>query len=299
MVYRVLSIDGGGIRGVFALNIIKFIQDEVDKDFLKKVDCFAGTSTGGLIATCLNIGYSPEKLLFYYKHLSGLAFRKNGKGNSKYTHDNLLKMLHTLVPKKLKFSDLKKGLIIPACSLYDDSKKRWQPKIYDTFSSLDENVGDIAMRSSSAPIYFPSYQGHIDGGVYAVNPSLLAYSRVIDRDGGDNKQDEIRLLSIGNGLNPTGIQGEIDWGLSDWMGDRHTLLELMTDMNMQAPHYPLMQILKDKYRRINSVLEDQVYMDDRNKINSLMKSASLFKDRDDKTWDKDKRWVKERFLESF
>jgi patatin-like phospholipase/acyl hydrolase len=298
MVYRILSIDGGGVRGAFALKMLKFIEDEVDKDFLKKIDCFAGTSTGGLIATCLNLGYSPGRLLFYYKYLSPLAFPKNVKGNSKYRHDRLKTLLGTVVPKDLRMNQLKKDLVIPTCRLYHEHKKRWKEEIYDTFGSLDEKVIDVAIRSASAPLYFPSYQGHVDGGVFAVNPSLLAYSRVIDEKYGAKDSSEVRLLSLGNGVNPTGIEGEIDWGIDEWMDKKYKLFELMTDMGMQAPHYPLKQILKDKYRRINTILNEEVAIDDAKRVKILVDSATAFKNKHSDLWNLDKEWIKSNFLDA-
>ena len=298
MVYRILSIDGGGVRGAFALKMLKFIEDEVDKDFLKKVDCFAGTSTGGLIATCLNLGYSPSRLLFYYKHLSPLAFPKNSEGNSKYRHDRLKKLLRTIVPKDLRMNQLEKDLVIPACNLYQEKKKRWKEEIYDTFGGCDEKVIDVAIRSAAAPLYFPSYQGYVDGGVYAVNPSLVAYSRAIDKDGGGIDSSEVRLLSLGNGVNPTGIKGEIDWGIEDWMGEKFKLFELMTDMGMQAPHYPLKQILRDNYRRLNTILNEEVAIDDTKKVKILVDSAKDFKKEHGDIWSNDKDWIQNNYLDA-
>jgi uncharacterized protein len=296
MVYRVLSIDGGGIKGVFALKLLEFIEDEVDKDFLKKIDCFAGTSTGGLIATCLNLGVSPKRLLFYYKNLGSIAFAKNTKGSSRYHHKRLRALLKTIVHKDLTFQDLKSDLIIPTCRLYEPSRKRWKEEIYDTFAFTPDKVIDVALRSASAPVYFPSYQGHIDGGVFAVNPALIAYSRLIDKNGGNKKSEDIRLLSLGNGVNPTGIEGEADWGLSDWMGDKLKLFELMTDMSCQVPHYPLQQILKSQYRRINSILKEEVALDEPGKVGSLLHSATLFKEEKPELWLQDKEWLSKTYL---
>ncbi|MCH9621453.1 MAG: putative sporulation hydrolase CotR [Chlamydiia bacterium] len=298
MVYRVLSIDGGGIRGVFALKLLEFIQDEVDKDFLKKIDCFAGTSTGGLISTCLNLGHSPKKLLFYYKNLGSFAFAKNTKGSSKYHNKRLKFLLKTIVPKNLTLNDLDRDLIIPTCRLYDPSRGRWKEEIYDTFTNGGDRVIDVAIRSASAPLYFPSYQGHIDGGVFAVNPALIAYSRLIDQNGGKKDSHSIRLLSLGNGVNPSGIEGEVDWGVDDWMDDKLKLFELMTDMSMQVPHYPLQQILKDQYHRINSILKEEVALDEAKKVNSLLSSADLFKKEHNDIWLKDKDWLINKYLDT-
>lgn len=296
MAYKILSIDGGGIRGVFALKILTFIQEEVDRDFLSSIDCFAGTSTGALIATALNLGISPKKLLFYYKNFGGMAFPANKKGEAKYRHDRLKTLLKTLVSSDLSFKDLDRGLIIPACKLLEEKSKRWEQRVYETFTPSEESLIDVAIRSSAAPLYFPSYQGYVDGGVFAGNPSMLALACVIDKEKGNKRPDEVRLLSLGNGLNPRGIDGEIDWGVSKWMDENYTLFELMTDMGMQTPDYPLKQILNDSYRRINAPLQEQVKMDQNKKISTLTGSAEYFR-KNDPNWNEHKQWLKKSFLD--
>jgi patatin-like phospholipase/acyl hydrolase len=297
MVYRVLSIDGGGIRGVYSLKLLNYIEEEVDKDFTKKIDCFSGTSTGGLIATCLNLGYSPKTLLFYYKHFSEFAFPVNKNGGAKYHIHRLRFLLRAIISKNLNFSELKKDLVIPTCKLFDLEKGGWKEQIYDTFASFEENVIDVAIRSASAPIYFPSYQGHIDGGISAINPSMITYCRLIDKGFGAKDKDSIRLLSLGTGINPAGLKGDINWGREDWMSANHLLVELFMDLGAQAPHYPMQQILKDQYRRINSNLLENVPIDDVTKIEVLVESARAFKENEKESWDEHIRWIKEQYLE--
>jgi patatin-like phospholipase/acyl hydrolase len=296
MVYRVLSIDGGGIRGIYSLMILKYIEEEVDKDFIAKIDCFVGTSTGALIATCLNLGFSPSKLLFYYKYFGAFSFPKNKDGGAKYHIKRLRFFFRTLILKNLHYRDLKKDLIVPSCILFDEEKGGWSEKIYDTFSSFDESIVDVALRSSSSPIYFPSYQGHIDGGIFSVNPSIIAYSRLIDKNLGAKEKDSIRFLSLGTGINPLGIKQDIDWGVKDWMDDRYLLIEIFTDLGSEAPNYPMEQILKENFRRINSPLLENVPIDDITKIDVLIKSAKSFKENQKGKWEEDKKWLKEHFL---
>jgi patatin-like phospholipase/acyl hydrolase len=64
--FRILSLDGGGIRGILTIMLLQRIQQEVP-DFLSKVDLIAGTSTGGIVALLLAAGYSPKQCEDMYR----------------------------------------------------------------------------------------------------------------------------------------------------------------------------------------------------------------------------------------
>ena len=63
MAYNILCVDGGGIKGVYALQLIKMLQEDADSDFLDQIDCLAGTSTGALIVSSISVGLSPKALI--------------------------------------------------------------------------------------------------------------------------------------------------------------------------------------------------------------------------------------------
>lgn len=100
----------------------------------------------------------------------------------------------------------------------DPSKRIWSPKLFHNFPGADSDgeslVVDVAMGTSAAPTYFPSYEGNIDGGVIANSPSLAAVAQALD----DRNQvaeraalDEIKLPSVGASLQY--IDGQnLDWG---------------------------------------------------------------------------------------
>jgi len=80
---KLLAIDGGGIRGVFALEILQKIEDmlksksgRADFRLADYFDYIAGTSTGGIIAAGLSIGMSVEEILAFYQEAGGQMFVK-------------------------------------------------------------------------------------------------------------------------------------------------------------------------------------------------------------------------------
>lgn len=306
MAYRILSIDGGGVKGVFALQLLKLIEEEVDREFIGKVDCIAGTSTGALIAVALALGFSPQKLLFFYKVFGHKIFSSRSRDvmkEAKYDNSHLRDSMLKVLPKNPTFSDIQKDLIIPAFRLEGPEGERWKEEIYDSYRDdmKGESLIDVALRSSSAPLYFPSYQGRIDGGVYALNPSLLSLTRAIDPTGGGRSLKEIRILSLGNGVNPSKISQEIDWGVMNWMTPYQDqadlpLFSLLTEMGASVPHYPLTQILKDRYLRINEILPFPIEIDDLKHIKDLRKAAKSIKENNPDRWREYKAWIRNAFL---
>ncbi len=301
MSYKILCIDGGGIRGVFSLEILKMLQEDLGKDLFEKFDCFAGTSTGALIASALLQGFGPRELTHFYTIFGRKIFpkrRRNIKNEAKYNQDFLEIILKTTVSEKTTFADLDKHLIIPACTLCD-SDGRFGVEIYDNYDveiAKNWNLVDIALRSSAAPIYFPSHNQYIDGGLYALNPSLLALSRAIDPKGGNKELQDLKILSIGTGINPTAIKGSINWGLDQWLSPvddlgAHPLISLITDIVATIPNYPLEQLLKNKYLRINGLLSVPIEIDDPSKIALLRKAARDIKEETPRIWDHYIKWM--------
>ena len=66
-IFRILTIDGGGIRGVFAAHFLRMMQQELKVNFYKDFDLIAGTSTGSIVAAGLAIDSPIEKLVDLYR----------------------------------------------------------------------------------------------------------------------------------------------------------------------------------------------------------------------------------------
>jgi len=308
MVYRILSIDGGGIKGVFALQILKMIEEELGREILKKIDCFSGTSTGALIVSGISMVYEPKDLLRFYRFFAKRVFPKRTErediGKAKYGNEKLKRILSHVFPENPTLSDLPRHIVIPACKLSNQCEGCWYPEVYDNFDrekAKEHSLIDVALRSSAAPIYFPSYQKYIDGGVFALNPSLIALSRAIDPKAGGVDLNNIRILSIGNGINPARIEEEIDWDEKRWMEPYGNmamlpLFALMADMGAFIPEYPLTQILGDKYCRVNAPLSVPVEMDDLSKMRVLIEGAKNLRDQNKEKWDNTLGWVERTFL---
>ncbi|KAL8536966.1 hypothetical protein ACS0TY_012235 [Phlomoides rotata] len=210
----ILSIDGGGIRGIIPAKILEFLESELQKldgkvaRIADYFDVVAGTSTGGLMTAMLTApdeNYRPlyeakDVAPFYLKNgpqifpqmcLLGSIGSKIGQiAGPKYNGKYLQKLLKdNLGPTRL--SNALTNLVIPTFDI-----KNMQPTIFSSFEVknmgyMDALLSDICIGTSAAPTYFPAHHftnaddsgqsmdfNLIDGGVAANNPTLVAVGEV-------------------------------------------------------------------------------------------------------------------------
>ena len=271
--YRILSIDGGGVRGLLVSVLLEQL-DQLQPGWRDKVDLFAGTSTGGIIALALAKGIEPTKIrdLYYDKSpdIFDSAWYELREGwplvRAQYSNKHLRQEL-TAVLGNSRLRDLKKKVLISTFDLEDEKKGHWKPKFFHNFSGNDTDGNtravDVAMYTSAAPTYFPTVDGFIDGGVVANNPAMAAVAQTQDVRAKIPKRPaltDVTLLSIGTGFLPRRIGGlDHDWGYAQWMSP---LLRIMFDGLSGVPDYQCRQMLGKRYHRLDHMFSDEIEMDD-------------------------------------
>lgn len=212
----VLSIDGGGVRGIIPGTILAFLESklqELDGENARLADYFdviAGTSTGGLVTSMLTAPDKSNRPIyaakdineFYLKHAPKIFPQKDAGlfgttsrlisqfAGPKYDG----KYLHTLVKQILgdtKLHQTLSSVVIPTFDI-----KLLQPTIFSSYEAKttplkDANLSDICISTSAAPTYLPAYYFEtkdsggntrsfnlVDGGLAANNPTLLAINMV-------------------------------------------------------------------------------------------------------------------------
>jgi len=201
--FKILSIDGGGIRGIIPANIINLI--ETDKGSIAGLfDLIAGTSTGGIIALALA---SPEPLSAFeikelYEKQGSLIFKNRQQKGILSSFASLFnKKIKTLSNHPYDSTGIDKlmlekfgNFLLSDCSVktiitsYDTTRS----EAFYFISRLEEAksfyLRDVARATSAAPSYFPPKTiertvGNplhlIDGGVFANNPSVLALAEAM------------------------------------------------------------------------------------------------------------------------
>jgi patatin-like phospholipase/acyl hydrolase len=286
MTYRIMTFDGGGVRGVYTAVLLQRLADQVP-GLLERTELLAGTSTGGIIALGLASGRTPAELVSLYQDNAARIFDASwlheladlhGLSGAEYDNSNLESILKSLFGST-RLGQLAKKVLVPSFQLDNQApqagKRMWKPKFFHNFPGPDsdgnELVVDVALRTSAAPVYFPTYQVYIDGGVVANDPSMAAVAQAIDKDTGAQKLDDLLLFSLGTGTNPTYIAGhDLDWGVAQWA---KPLVSLMIDGVMGVAEYQCRHLLTTRYFRLEPQLPKPIAMDDASEVTDLVKSA--------------------------
>jgi patatin-like phospholipase/acyl hydrolase len=270
--YRVLSIDGGGIRGLVTTILLQRILATPGLErLLDSVDLIAGTSTGGLLALGLAKGLDLETIRDVYIKGGPRVFDDSwlddvvdlGKlRGADYGIKNLRQEITKLLGDT-KLGDLKKRVLVTAFDLdnEDPVARTWKPKIFHNFpgpsSDRATRAVDVGLYTSAAPTYFPAVDGYVDGGVYASNPSMCALAQTQDtRYKPTPRLRDVVLLSLGTGTSLQYITGQSnDWGYAQWA---KPLINLMLDGTAGIADYQCRQLLSSRYHRLGPVFEPGV-----------------------------------------
>src|ERR1700729_3761199 len=76
--FRILSLDGGGIKGVFTASFLNSIEEMSGASIADYFDLITGTSTGGIIAVALGMGLPCGEILKFYRNRGPVIFPSTG-----------------------------------------------------------------------------------------------------------------------------------------------------------------------------------------------------------------------------
>ena len=287
--YRVVSIDGGGIRGLVTTVLLqRIVATPGLENFLDSIDLIAGTSTGGLLALGIAQQLDLSKIRDVYVKQGSKIFDDSwlddlvDLGKLRGADYDIEPLRHEL--KKLfgnaTLGELNKRVLISAFDLdnEDAGARTWKPKLFHNFPGPDNDgtsrAVDVGLYTSAAPTFFPSVDGYIDGGVYASNPAMCALAQTQDRRYGPTPAlDDVLLLSLGTGTSLQYITGQShDWGSAQWV---KPLINLMLDGTAGIADYQCRQMLRESYHRLAPVFPVgvSVPMDDIDKIPYMIEFA--------------------------
>lgn len=289
--FKILSIDGGGLRGIVPILILIEIEKITGKKIHEIFDLIVGTSTGGIITCGLaatkdginNVLTLEDMLMLYTKHATDIFPRKNkiqklinsisSLFNPKYSEKGLEKLLD----KYFSDMDMNKNLLKPICVTSYDIKNNEVV----IFKSRKSKINDknkllklVCRATSAAPTYFKPLTCYwdgkkrelIDGGIYLNNPSMVGITDAIkNRYGRKVKLNDIKLLSLGTGSysEKLGKKSNTNWGIIKWI---KPISEIMMQASSLSVNYQTELLIND-YLRLQLILDKKEHssMDDSSK----------------------------------
>ncbi len=266
----ILSIDGGGMRGMIALGMLAELEKMTGKPAYELFDMVAGTSTGAIIAAGLCVGKNASDILAIYKTdlpqafgtQQGIGFWLNWLFTGLryfYPLEPFRKALQPIVEGK-KIRDLTKPIIFMTTKDVRTSNNYFiVSKGPGAAAFGDWPVSGAVAASGAAPIYFPPAANNlIDGGVGVYgNPSLAAAIEAMEYIGASEgfEDGKVRMISLGTGYPPNqfGEGAAAKFWLKDWI--EYIIGENIDDSGLQQV-YLTRAIYKDRmdFRRYNPLL---------------------------------------------
>ena len=286
---RILSIDGGGIKGIVPAVVLLHLEKllkQLSKNQNSRIhdyfDLFSGASTGAIIIAGLlspdknnRPKYSPEEILDLYLENGHIIFNSSffqeiksvsGIVNVKYDPEGL----ESVFEKYFGKSELK-GLLKPSLiPVYDLSRgKNYFFRQQKALISPRHNfyVKDLLRGATSALSYFPpaqistvndrEHRCFIDGGVFANNPALSAYAEFRYHNSNLHAKDTM-MLSLGTGRKTTNLDCEVtaNWGAAEWL---YQGSYLTSNAVASASDYQLNAVYDNKpnYLRLDASFDDE------------------------------------------
>lgn len=216
---KILSIDGGGIKGMFAATFLAEMEKHTKEPLWRHFDLIAGTSTGGIIALGLALGIPAARIRDLYETEGPAIFAQERQGlagaadrilaslrhlfqDTKYASDRLRASLEREdVLGHRRLSEAKTRLMVPAFHPLTKGLHLYKTSHADRLvTDYQASAVDVAMSTSAAPTYFRAHVtgqdvGLVDGGVWANNPTGIAVVEAIGTLGWKGK--DLRVLNVG------------------------------------------------------------------------------------------------------
>ena len=271
--YRILSLDGGGIRGLLTAVWLTRLEELLGGPLKDHFDMVAGTSTGSILACGVSQGIPAQDMVGMYELRGREIFPSkparlwsrltrlgaDGPSAPKYDGQGLQRVLRSV------FGDTTFGelAIKPTLVTSYDVLSRQATVFKNTKQEHAElPVWEVAKCSSSAPTYFPAHglrlgpaiTPFIDGGVIANNPTVCAIAEA-RRDKVENL-DQLVVVSMGTGqqTRPIDLDDAQEWGALEWA---IPIIDVLFDGAADATEYIAKHLLHEhRYFRLQCPLHE-------------------------------------------
>ena len=276
MVKKILSIDGGGMYGVIPTEVCIAVEKKLNQRLNKIFDLFVGTSTGSLICAAAlrglqgenRPGMSAEEIMKVYLTRANDIFGRDAKNRlqfnipilnegkyPKYNPQGLMRVINEVFGSG-RFAEMEdtEKLVV---TTYNVTARK--PHLFTSWGSDNTTlIRDAVMASSSAPQTHPLHEingsFYTDGGVFASNPALLAFSEAKTRW----PNEELVLVSLGTGIPKNKVEsGKPDDDIGWWL---QNIFKIFLDGQEESVDLALTKIASQsatqlKYFRFDCLVE--------------------------------------------
>jgi len=282
MRFQILSLDGGGIKGLFSAAVLAHLEEDFDVKISDHFDLIVGTSTGGIIALGLGIGMTPREIMQFYISKGPKIFpNKRMYGirqlyRNKYNPFELEHALKECFGEK-RLAESRKRLVIPSYNIGEDNVYLFKtPHHEDLKRDYKVPIWKVAMATSAAPTYLPVFSGVdnirlIDGGVWANNPTMVGIVEAVSKL--NMSLDNIRILSLGTTSEIKNRRKKLDHGgIWQWKSDGIDVVLRGQSIGAytQAQHL----LGKEQIIRIDPVVPDGLFKLDKLSEEDLLAKAA-------------------------
>jgi hypothetical protein len=278
--FKILSIDGGGIKGLYSASVIACLEEKSGKRSGECFDMICGTSTGGLIALGMANGKPAKELVDLYLNRGKEIFPTYENQYLRWIQRNIIHTAsQTFFWGKFKNERLKNILeetfgnttlgqldnlvLIPSFNLTSGKPRMFKYPHKEGDFYMDKNISivDTALATSAAPTYFPIHSIDdtlfVDGGVWANNPAMCGLLEALKYFVGEGKEySHVEMLSIASVSQPSGWPSAVRKQRS-FIGWKSKLIQTSMDGQAYFTHFFLDTAIKridpnSKYVRIKS-----------------------------------------------
>ena len=280
--FQILSLDGGGIKGLFSAAVLAFLEEDHGVSIKDHFDLIVGTSTGGIIALGLGLGLTPREIVHFYVEKGPSIFHKVKTSKIRQLYRAKFDVAPLESVLKECFGDVLLGgstkrLVIPSYNIGEDDVYLFKTPHHERLKrDYKVPVWKVALATSAAPTYFPSCQkvDHIrlvDGGVWANNPTMVGIVEAISML--DVPLNAIRVLSLGTTNAIKGRSKSLDRG-GIWQWKSEAVDVIMRGQSIGAFTQAQHLLGKDKVVRMDPKVPDGLFELDKLSEKELLAKAA-------------------------
>src|SRR4051812_19958561 len=274
---RILTIDGGGIRGIIPALVLAELEERTGRRAADLFDLIAGTSTGGILAAALarpgddgrTPRYTARDLLGLYEAEGPEIFSRSllkrlrsvdGWLDERYDDAGLVAALRRYLDAS-RLSETLVDLFITAYDIEDRSAFFFRSSRARSDHARDFTLVDACRATAAAPTYFEpglvtdvagtETRALIDGGVFATNPVLVTLADLA-RDGRLDDVELVVSLGTGSHTRPLPYEKVRGWGQLEWA---RSIVDVVFDGQADTTDFAVARFLGERYVRLQTMLD--------------------------------------------